>query len=314
MDEIARRESNDVARLDNLAAEARVYSESLAMNMFQLGRVYTEAKKLVKHGEWQNWIRENGGMSERSAQQLMAIYARFGTDPAFTGIEKSKLFKMLALPVGKEGAFIEDNALSDMTSRQVEEAVRKVREEAQAELAREREARELAERRVKVLEEQPPEIPEDISETIQEKNRLIDKYKSEAERIAEVAKETLNSRRDTATENGTLRRELKEAEEMLAEKQREYDALQTELLNTQSAIAKGDAERTISGELTADDFATAVRQFIGTVARMPHMGGVFATMHQNDRYEFDLLLKTVESWAEGARAAMNTIEGGPIYV
>lgn len=314
MNEIARQERTEIARLDNLAAEARAYSEGLALNMFQLGRVFTEAKKLVAHGEWQNWIRANSGMSERSAQQLMAIYNRFGDRPAFAGVEKSKLFKMLSLPEGEEDNFLAENDVQDMTSRQVEEAVRKAREEAQAEIDQERAARELAEHRARVLEDRPPEIPDDISETLREKERQIEEYKAEVKRIAEVAQTTMNSRRDAVTENSALRRELREAEEMLAERQREYDALQSELLNTQSAIAKGDAERTIGEELTLDEFAAAVRQFIGTVARMPHMGGVFATMHHADRYEFDTLLKTVEGWAEGSRAAMSIIEGGVFYV
>jgi len=314
MNEIARRDSAELERLTNLAAEARAYSEGLALNMFQLGRVFTEAKKLVEHGEWTEWIRQNAGMSERSAQQLMAIYARFGSKPAFASIEKSKLFKMLSLPDGAEDEFVTENDVADMTSREVEEAVRKARDEAQAEIDRERAARELAEHRARVLEERPPEIPEEIGETIRQKDELLEKYKTEMDRVASVAQETLDSHRNAVTENNSLRRELKETEEMLAEKQREYDALQAELLNTQSAIAKGDAERVIGEELTLDEFASAVRQFIGTVARMPHMGGAFATMHQTDRYEFDTLLKTVESWAAGSRAAMNTIEGGPIYV
>jgi hypothetical protein len=52
MNGLARRDSAELERLTNLAAEARAYSEGLALNMFQLGRVFTEAKKLVEHGEW----------------------------------------------------------------------------------------------------------------------------------------------------------------------------------------------------------------------------------------------------------------------
>ena len=309
MDEISTRGTGDLARLETLAAEARVYSEGVALNMIQLGRVYTEAKKLVKHGEWQNWIRNNGGMSERSAQQLMAVYARFGSNPTYAGIEKSKLFRMLSLPPGKESDFMEENDVSDMTSRQVEEAVRKAREEANAALDQERAAREKAERRAKELEDTPPVIPEDVVDTIREKEAEAQRYKEEAERIKETANNAISARVEADNEKNALLRELKDTEDILAEKQREYDALQAQLLNYQSAAAKGDAERVVSDELTLPDFSAAVRQFIGTVARMPHMRSMFSTMHPTDREEYDVLLRTVEGWASGARSAMNTVEG-----
>ena len=38
--------------LESLAGEARYYSEAAANNLFQLARVLTEAKRLVKHGQW----------------------------------------------------------------------------------------------------------------------------------------------------------------------------------------------------------------------------------------------------------------------
>jgi hypothetical protein len=300
MNDIAALETCDIARLDSLAAEARACIDGIALNMIQLGRVYTEAKKLVKHGEWQSWVRSNGGMSERSAQQLMAAYARFGSDTAYQSIEKSKLFKMLALPPGKEAEFMEQNDVSDMTSRQVEEAVRKAREEAQTALSVEREAREKAEQRVKELEEAPPTIPEEMVDSIREKEAEASLYKQEFERIKETAKDAISASMVAVNENNALLRDLKETEEMLADKQREYDALQAQLLNYQSAAAK---------ELTLPDFSAAVRQFIGTVARMPHMRGAFSTMPAIEREEYDVLLRTVESWAVGARSALDTVEG-----
>ena len=60
-------------------------------------------------------------------------------------------------------------------------------------------------------------------------------------------------------------------------------------------------------ELTIDVFASAVRQFIGTCARMPHMCHTFGTMTLSEKNAYDELLRTVEGWAANARQAMNTI-------
>ena len=127
-----------------------------------------------------------------------------------------------------------------------------------------------------------------------------------------MSRDVLEEKNSLTRELSAAQRELKETEEMLRESQEGYDRMQTELLNAQSTLAKGDAERVISEQLTAEDFAAAVRQFIGSVAQMPFMGKTFAAMQHNEVQQYDELLSTVEDWAKRARTALNMIDGGAI--
>lgn len=307
MNEIANTQQTGLTPIAVLAEEARIYSESMAMNMLNLGRVFTEAKKQVAHGEWGDWVQRYSGMSARSAQQLMAIYSRFGDKPAFAGVEKSKMYKMLALPEGTEEAFAEKNDLSAMTSREVEEAVKRVREQANEEIRRERAARKAAEERAEELSARPPEVPEEVSAALKSKDAMIEQQKQELERIAATGRDSVAEANRLRSDNNRLRRELNENAELLEETQQECNRAQAELLNLQSTVAKGDAERTPCDELTADTFAAAVRQFIGTCARMPHMGRTFGMMRPEEYHVYDELLRTVEGWAKDARKALDTI-------
>ena len=307
MNEIANTQQAGLTPIAVLAEEARIYSESMAMNMLNLGRVFTEAKKQVAHGEWGDWVQRYSGMSARSAQQLMAIYSRFGDKPAFAGVEKSKMYKMLALPEGTEEAFAEKNDLSTMTSREVEEAVKRVREQANEEIRRERAARKAAEERAEELSARPPEVPEEVSAALKSKDAMIEQQKQELERIAATGRDSVAEANRLRSDNNRLRRELNENAELLEETQQECNRAQAELLNLQSTVAKGDAERTPCDELTADTFAAAVRQFIGTCARMPHMGRTFGMMRPEEYHVYDELLRTVEGWAKDARKALDTI-------
>ena len=307
MNEIANTQQTGLTPIAVLAEEARIYSESMAMNMLNLGRVFTEAKKQVAHGEWGDWVQRYSGMSARSAQQLMAIYSRFGDKPAFAGVEKSKMYKMLALPEGTEEAFAEKNDLSVMTSREVEEAVKRVREQANEEIRRERAARKAAEERAEELSVRPPEVPEEVSAALKSKDAMIEQQKQELERIAATGRDSVAEANRLRSDNNRLRRELNENAELLEETQQECNRAQAELLNLQSTVAKGDAERTPCDELTADTFAAAVRQFIGTCARMPHMGRTFGMMRPEEYHVYDELLRTVEGWAKDARKALDTI-------
>lgn len=307
MNEIANTQQAGLTPIAVLAEEARIYSESMAMNMLNLGRVFTEAKKQVAHGEWGDWVQCYSGMSTRSAQQLMAIYSRFGDKPAFAGVEKSKMYKMLALPEGTEEAFAEKNDLSAMTSREVEEAVKRVREQANEEIRRERAARKAAEERAEELSARPPEVPEEVSAALKSKDAMIEQQKQELERIAATGRDSVAEANRLRSDNNRLRRELNENAELLEETQQECNRAQAELLNLQSTVAKGDAERTPCDELTTDTFAAAVRQFIGACARMPHMGRTFGMMRPEEYHVYDELLRTVEGWAKDARKALDTI-------
>ena len=314
MNEVMNAQQAGLTPISMLAEEARVYSENMAMNMLNLGRVFTEAKKQVAHGEWGDWVMKYSGMSVRSAQQLMAIYSRFGGKPAFAGLEKSKMYKMLALPEGTEEAFAAENDISAMTSREVDEAVKRVREQANEELRRERAARKAAEDRAEELSNRPPEVPEEVSAALKDKDEQIARQKQEIERVATIGRESVAEANRLRSDNNRLRQELDESAELLDETQQECNRAQTELLNLQSTVAKGDAERVPCDELTADAFAAAVRQFIGVCARMPHMGRTFGAMRAAEHNTYDELLRTIEGWAAEARRALDTYSYGEVEI
>lgn len=235
-----------ITRLSGLAAEARLYSENMAMNMFHLGRVFTEAKTLVPHGQWGAWLRDNSGMSERSAQQLMQVYARFGDQPQLAGLEKSKLFKMLSLPSGMEEVFIEDNDLENMTARQVEAAVQEVKARMQAEINEERQIRQDVAARATELENRLRKsekggLPDEVVETLKKQEETIKRQKA----MLEAAQETINEsgRRLVEQQRKNDREEAHPEEESLdAELRMAVGAF----LSSPAGIAAEDSRRVMS--------------------------------------------------------------------
>lgn len=308
MNELMNHGNSEIAILSDLAQEAQHYAKSMVTNLLQLGRVLTEAKPLVKHGQWEQWIQENAGCSNRYAQMFMQAYERFGNNPAISQIkERGKVFKMLALPAGTEEQFLSENNVADMTTKEVEAAVRRVREEMTGELKAEQTARAAAERKVAELVAAPPKIPDSVSAELAEQAEKIKSQAAELARLAETGTAAIDEANKMRKQITALQRELDDQNQMLDEAQQDYDRVRSELLALQSAAAKGDAERAPADELTIDVFASAVRQFIGSCARMPHMGRSFALMSATEKNRYEELLATVESWAKNARYAMNTI-------
>lgn len=281
-------------RLDNLAAQAQMFVQNAAMNLLQLGRVLTEAKQLVPHGEWDAWIKANAKVSRRTAEQYMQAYAEFGLNAVIAELGTTKVLKLLPMPQEERSRLLSENDVSAMSTRQLDEAIRKqraqmdkeIRAQVQGEIDRERKARAAAEQRAEEAERRPQEVPPEITERMQAAD---EEGRRQREEIAR------------------LKSEILERDELLREQQEDYDKAQAELLDLKSAIAKGDAERAPSDQLTLDVFAATVRSFIGACARMPHMGAAFSGMGEGEKAQYDELLRTVEGWMRGSRAALETI-------
>lgn len=294
MTELANTQKKEISVLDNLAMQAKTYIQNARMNLLQLGRVLAEAKPLVPHGEWENWVKTNTSMSKRAAEQYMQAYAEFGLNPQIAELGTTKTLKLLPLTEDEREKLLSENDVSSMSTRQLDEAIRKqkqealkeARQEVQGELEKERTARIAAEQRAKAAKSRPPEVTKELS----------DKLRSHKEQMERLTRE-----------NSILKQEIRERDEELEEQQADYNRAQEELLNIKSQVAKGDAERVPTDQLTVDAFASAVRAFIGACARMPHMSATFSAMSQIDKNEYDELLRTVEAWAKDSRKALDSV-------
>ena len=310
MNELSNTNPNNIATLDRLTQEARMYSEMHAMNAFNLGRVFTEARALLKHGEWLAWIRENTGMSETYVRDSMRIYRRFSNKPSLLAVDKSKLFKLLALPEGQEDDFLEENDISAMSVREVGDAVKKARAEEQvkAEMAvkkarQEARAEAEAEAAARILE------AEQRAEAAEERAGNMDHFIELARREA-----TERARLETQKKNIeiAMEQQRQQYDADMLEQQQAYDQLNQDYLDLKTQQQRGGADREPTDDLSIGVFTSAVREFIGLCARMPYMGRAFDTMDARERERYDEQLRTVEGWAAGARRAMNTyvVEGG----
>lgn len=323
MTELANTGAGELSLLDNLAVQARTCVLSARMNLLQLGRVLTEAKPLVPHGEWEAWVKTNAEMSARAAQSYMQAYATFGLNPDIAKLGTTKTMKLLPLSEEERETLFAENDVEAMSTRQLDEAIRQQREKimrdaeeavesakkaAQREVEAERKARIAAEQRADAAESRAPEVPQSIKAEIDKAQATIKEQQERIETLSNAEKDRYQQHQEALCENRRLQQEIRERDELIEEQQEDYNRVQAELLDAKSAIAKGDAERIPSDQLTPDTLASAVRAFIGAVARMPHMTAAFSRMGYEERQEYDELLKTVESWAKESRRALDTVE------
>ena len=134
--------------LATVTAEIRSYCTAAQTMMvtyaIEIGRRLVEAKSMVKHGEWGDYLREELGLSQSTANNHMKLFEGYAAgqisltgaalkNQAFANLTYTKALALLALPSEEEReAFVEAHDVGSMSTRELREELRK-RGEAQDE-------------------------------------------------------------------------------------------------------------------------------------------------------------------------------------
>ena len=148
--QVAYVEEKDMAREAQLASEINLITEQtkqmVLMNFIELGKRLTEAKAMVKHGEWGNWLKERVNYSQRTANNMMKLYAEYGASgiasksQSIANLSVTQAVALLEIPAEEREKFAEQNNAKDMTIRELKEELAKKK----AELAEEQSSTKAA--------------------------------------------------------------------------------------------------------------------------------------------------------------------------
>ena len=105
-------------------------SRCLGENTIEIGKRLIAAKKIVAHGDWQNWLENNFNLSQSTAQRFMNCAERFGNSATLRNLNYSQMVAMLSLPAEETEKFIaekaaEGNPVEDMKVKQLRDEVAK---------------------------------------------------------------------------------------------------------------------------------------------------------------------------------------------
>ena len=165
-------------------------------NSIEIGRKLVEAKELVPHGEWGNWLEEAVDYSKSTANNLMKIFEEYGSDQitllddnlksqAFGNLNYSQAVLLLGLPSDDREKFVEENKVDEMSTRELKKAIddlKKANKEKDNALTERDEAIE----KLSALEESNRILEETFNEGAEERNSLEEKVKELEKEIEEV--------------------------------------------------------------------------------------------------------------------------------
>lgn len=202
-------------------------NQMVALTVLEIGRRLTEAKRLVRHGEWANWLKQRVNYSQRTANNYMRIYREYGesglaeNSQSIANLGYTQALAILDAPKEDRERLADEVAERDMTIRELRDAVRIAKESAreQADAARQEQKRETDSIRWMLFEANERE--KDLSIRVHElEERAADAERDQDEALAERLQDAVRlERAELATTKAQLE-ELRTRQRMTVNEER----------------------------------------------------------------------------------------------
>ncbi|MDM5205347.1 DUF3102 domain-containing protein [Cytobacillus kochii] len=226
MNELSTRDRNLIAlEIKNIKEQTQ---KIFLLSSIEIGKRLVEAKKLVPHGEWGNWLEHSVDYSQRTANNLMKIYEEYGQDTialkggfdesqAIAKLNYTQAVALLSIPSDEREEFINQHDFESMSTRELQQAIKEKKElEKQLKISeenakRERHDKEEFQKKVKKLEEQSGKHEDEINDLKEQLNVAENTGdEGEVERLSSYLQSAEESLKESRMKIEKLELQLKE--------------------------------------------------------------------------------------------------------
>ena len=250
--------------IEVITEEINFYKQTAGAAIIEIGKRLNEAKALLPHGEWGDWLSEKVDFSEATAQRFMRLANEYSNPSPVTDLGASKALILLALPPVEREEFIaekhtvngEKKTVGEMSKRELEKAVQEKKEadkiiaELKEELEAAKEAEADADARLEDAKKEIEQLKEAPQPEAKPSKEQLDKIKAEAKENAEKSLSELNQK------VAELEEQKKKAEEAKTELEEKIKSIgkengkQTESLKSEVAELRAKLKMSSSSEIT----------------------------------------------------------------
>ncbi|MEG1492384.1 MAG: DUF3102 domain-containing protein [Oscillospiraceae bacterium] len=244
-----------VRNIDTITVEIKALQQKTLACAVEIGRRLLEAKSLLPHGEWGDWLSERVEFSQSTANNLMKLFKEYGSaesalfgaasnSQALENLSYTKALRLLAVPENEREDFALEHDIESLSTRELEALIRERDEALKAKEAAEKEALEVDVCRALALAE-AQERADKLQEKIENSearaadlNRELTELKNRPIEVAVMAA-------DPADMEKAIKLAKKEAEKEQAKKIKELEKMiaDTTAKNDELVREKADAER-----------------------------------------------------------------------
>ncbi|GBF73078.1 hypothetical protein PA598K_01363 [Paenibacillus sp. 598K] len=224
------------AEIRYIDGQARQYVMQSAV---EIGAKLTEAKELVPHGQWGNWLKEHVNYSQSTANNFMRLASEYSAaGPALQNLSYTQAVALLAVPAEERESFVEETQADQMSSRELQAAI-KAREAAEQQLVEEqRRQADLKAEMEKLAAEKTEEL-----KSLEERHKLGAELREAAEKQVQELQAELEKAQAAGDDKALAKSkaELRKAEKAKSDSEKKLATLQQQL-----EAAKAETEKTVA--------------------------------------------------------------------
>lgn len=217
-----------------ILTETEVAKRTLLNSAIIIGKNLTEAKTLVKHGEWENWLKERINYSVRNARKFMQVFKEYGNNEidhsnVYSSLGYSQAIELLAVPSEEREKFAEEIGAKDLTITELREQIQAMKDgkaAADAEIEK-----------LKAEQDAAAREKDNLNKDIEMLSERIEQLKQEQQAAQEKQDEELAKRLE-----GSIQKEQKKITDLEAEKEKLSQQLKNLQAAKEQAVAKARAE------------------------------------------------------------------------
>ena len=191
----------------------------------EIGRRLTEAKALLKYGEWGKWLEESVDFSQSRANKLMRIFKEYGAGQLTSSnsdsnpnLNYSQAVLLLGIPKEERAQFIIDMDIEGLTNQELRQAVN--------------ERTQTRQEKDQALQEKDQDLQEneDLQKTVEDQSGIITELTTELANL----KVRLENVKTSKAELDKTARQLKDSLESLQQSSsaKGYERMKTNFINT----------------------------------------------------------------------------------
>ncbi len=203
--------------IEKTTTEILMLKEQTAQNIIEIGKRLLKVKENIGHGNFGDYLKNKVEFSRQTANRFMSIATEFSNCSAMSNLGSTKLFLLAGLDEEDREEVMQENNVEDMTTRELEQAV-KEKKEIKKQLEAEQEYSEELQQAIKDKETQIKNLQNKI-----EKMQIPEKEIIEKEIVKEVVPEHLINEKE----------DLKQS---IAEQQKQLEALRKRAEKAESTL------------------------------------------------------------------------------
>lgn len=222
----------EVIAIEIRTIEENIYKTAIT-GAVEIGLRLQEIKKALPHGEWYNFIAKNLGYSERQAQNFMKIASEYSSEdsPYLSALSKthacadlsiSKALRLLQVPENEVESFVEKHDVSQMKVKDLEEEIKKLKEDLKAKDDAKSSAERSLEDAAKIAEKEKTDLQDEIKKlkdelelaTAVEVDNELESYKKEMSEKIEQLQDKLEK---SKSKEDMLKEEINQANRSVQE-------------------------------------------------------------------------------------------------